>query len=87
MKQLSRLSLIILSVLLCVSTYAEDEVFLDLNPPEIQRYDTGKLEYENTKLNIDEEENYLKPSFQTLKNMFDEEFLTKDTVSKTKETR
>ena len=58
----------------CGALYASDEVYLDLNLPEIYKYDTGKLQYENRKLKEEDDENYLKPSFQTMKNMFVEDF-------------
>ena len=51
--------------------YASDEVYLDINPTEIHRFDTGELQYENSKKNDDEDEDYIKPSFQTMKKMFD----------------
>ena len=67
--------------------FANDgEVFLDLNAPDIHRYDTGKFQYENKKLEVDEEEeNYLKPSFSNMKKMFDEDFYSEKKVSNKKE--
>jgi len=64
-------------------TYAEDEVFLDLNTSETYKFDTGKLRYENEKLNSDDDDaDYLKPSFYTFKKMFDEDFRSDDKSSK-----
>ena len=40
----------------------------------VNRFNTGKLQYENPKTDADEDENYLKPSFYNLKKMFDEDF-------------
>lgn len=66
--------------------YADEEVFLDLNAPEIHKYDTGNFQYENKKLEVDEEEeNYLKPSFHTMKKMFDEDFYSDKKFSNKKE--
>lgn len=67
------------------SIYAYDEVHLDLSAPELHRFDTGQLQYENKKTDYDDEEDYLKPSFQTMKKMFDEDFYKPKTVSTTKE--
>ena len=65
---------------------ASDDVYLDINTPDIHRFDTGKLQYENRKINIDdEEENYLKPSFQTIKKMFDEDFYMPKKIKTKKE--
>lgn len=63
-------------------TYALDEVYLDLNVPKTNSFDTGVLNYENKKTNNDEDENYLKPSFQIIKKMFDEDFRESETTKK-----
>lgn len=69
------------------SVYASEEVYLDINPTEIHRFDTGELQYENSKKNDDEDEveNYIKPSFKTMKKMFDEDFYKTKTITTTKE--
>ena len=66
-------------------SYASEEVHLDLSVPEYHRFDTGKLQYENKKMNDEEDENYLKPSFQTMKNMFEEDFYKPKKVTTKKE--
>ena len=66
-------------------SYASDEVYLDLNTPEYHRFDTGKLQYENKKMDVDDEEDYLKPSFQTMKKMFDEDFYMPKKIKTKKE--
>ena len=78
--------IILLTFLLLISqVFAEDEVYLDLSIPDIQRINTGQLQFENKKLNMEENEDYLKPSFQTMKKMFDEDFYKPKTVSSKKE--
>ena len=84
MKKLYFITIIMLFFVGCA--IAEDEVYLDVNLPDLHRYDTGKFQYENKKLEIDEEEeNYLKPSFQTMKKMFEEDFYSEKKVSNKKE--
>lgn len=73
MKQLIS-NFIIICVLLGNTAFAAEEVYLDFNTRDIRHLDTGTLRYENIKSDDDEDENYLKPSFQTIKNMFDEDF-------------
>ena len=51
-----------------------EEVYLDLNLPDLHSYDTGSLDFHNEKKSVDDDENYLKPSFYTIKKMFDEDF-------------
>lgn len=55
---------------------AEDEVYLDLNTFEVNRYDTGTYDYGNKKSRYDTEddENYLKPSLKLFKDMIKEDF-------------
>ncbi len=65
--------------------YASDEVYLDVNIPEVHKFDVGQLKYENKKSDIEEDEDYLKPSIQNMKKMFDEDFYKSKTVSTTKE--
>ena len=79
------LLLIFCLILISPQIIAADEVFLDLRTP-IHKYDTGKLNYENKKLDSEEDENYIKPSFYTIKKMFDEDFRSdkKDTGRKAK---
>ena len=67
------LLLIFCLILISVQVIAVEEVFLDLRTP-VHKYDTGKLNYENKKLDSEEDESYLKPSFYTIKKMFDEDF-------------
>ena len=65
------------------SACAEDEVFLDLDINETYKFDTGKLRYENKKLDSDDDDaDYLKPSFYTLKKMYDEDFRSDGKPSK-----
>ena len=76
----------ILSLGVLCSYAQEDTVFLDLNAPEIHKYDTGKIQFDNQKPDItDDDENYLKPSFHTMKKMFDEDFYSEKKVSNKKE--
>ena len=56
------------------SAYAEEEVILDLGIPQSKSFDTGKLDFRNIPKTDDEDENYLKPSFQSMIKMFDEDF-------------
>lgn len=68
-------SIISVFVLFSCPVLAEDEVYLDLSIPEVPRYSTGSLRFENPAKDIyEEDENYLKPSFGTIKDMFDEDF-------------
>lgn len=78
-------NIIILIFILTITvgyTNALDEVYLDLSVPKFNSFDTGTLNYENKKVNYDEDENYLKPSFQTIKKMFDEDFRSLDMIQK-----
>ena len=68
-------NIILFLLLFSCPVLAEDEVFLDLSLPEVPRYNTGSLRFENpAKDTYEEDENYLKPSFGTIKDMFDEDF-------------
>ena len=59
---------------LILPVLAEEEVYLDLSIPDTPRYNTGKLDFQNQESDYDcDDENYLKPSFQTLKKMLDED--------------
>ena len=55
---------------------AEDEVYLDLNTFEVNKYDTGEYDYGNKKSEYDTEddENYLKPSLKLFRDMIKEDF-------------
>ena len=67
------------------SAFATEEVLLDLNASEVHKFDTGSLQYENKKNVDEEEEDYLKPSMQTMKKMFDEDFYKSKTLTTKKE--
>ena len=60
---------------------ALEEVYLDLDSPDFHKFNTGKIEYENKKLETDDDEDYLKPSIWTLKKMFDEDFRSEENKS------
>lgn len=66
-------------------SFGAEEVLLDLNASEIHKFDTGSLQYENKKNVDEEEEDYLKPSMQTMKKMFDEDFYKPKTLTTKKE--
>ena len=72
--------LIVFLFVLCFSSpfvfAKEEEVYLDLNIPEIHKYNTGKVEFGNQKSNYYdyEDEDYTKPSLLMIKKMYDEEF-------------
>ena len=57
--------------------YAADEVYLDINALEINRFKTGEFNFGNTEKSDDnyDDEKYLKPSdmFDSIKNMFYED--------------
>ena len=80
-----RILLLFLIICCAGELSASEEVYLDLNTPEIHRYNTGTLQYENTKINDEEDENYLKPSFQSMKKMFEEDFYRDKTITTKKE--
>ncbi len=84
MKRLSFLFLIL--YLLCGVCSAEDEVWLDVNTPDIRRFNTGSLNFDNPEKADDEEnENYLKPSFHSIKKMFNEDFFEQKSFSTKKD--
>ena len=67
--------IILCLVVFCAGqTFAEEEVYLDLKTPDVYRINTGSLKYENTKIEHDDDMEYLKPSFGQLKEMFVEDF-------------
>lgn len=75
MKILCNVIILLLFVIFTGPPCFSEDVFLDLNSSEIHKLDTGKLKYENRKLNTaEEEEDYLKPSAENMKKMFDEDF-------------
>jgi len=59
---------------------AQDEVYLDLNTFDVNRFDTGKCDFGNQKsdYDIEDDENYLKPSFKLFKDMLKEDFGKKE---------
>ena len=67
------------------TVFAAEEVYLDVSIPEVHKFNTGILQYENKKIDVEEDEDYLKPSIQNMKKMFDEDFYKSKTVSTTKE--
>ena len=83
---LNKNKIILLFVIIFFSgvSFASEEVYLDLNIPEIHKFDTGKLRYENQKKDEIDDEDYLKPSFWTMKKMFDEDFHESENVTKKK---
>ena len=85
MGKISKIVVLLVFLFSVGTVYADEEVYLDLNIPEVHKFDTGKLQYENKKIDVEEDENYLKPSFQTMKKMFDEDFYKSKKVSTTKE--
>ncbi len=65
---------------------AEEEIFLDVYGPEIHRYETGKLHYQNEKKkSVSDEDSYIKPSFSMIKKMFDEDMLDEKNLKNRKE--
>ena len=81
--------ILLLLILSFGSVYAyakEEDVYLDLNIPEIHKYDTGKVEFGNQKSNYYdyEDEDYTKPSLLMIKKMYDEEFRPDKKTSKKK---
>lgn len=52
-----------------------EEVFLDLNSTEIQKYDTGKLQYENKK-SYEYFDTDIDPSLSNLIKIFKEEIMS-----------
>ena len=80
-----RKTLLIIAVLFLSqnTSFAEDEVYLDLNIPDRYRYDVGNYRYENEKSDSldDVDENYLKPSIKSMWKMFQEDVLIKDKKS------
>ena len=85
MGKISKIVVLLVFLFSVGTVYADEEVYLDLNIPEVHKFDTGKLQYENKKIDVEEDEDYLKPSFQTMKKMFDEDFYKPKKVSTTKE--
>ena len=79
------ISAFILLLLFTGVSYSAEEVYLDLSTPEVHRFDTGQLQFENRKSNDEDDEDYLKPSFQTIKSMFDEDFYSPKTITSKKE--
>ncbi len=78
MKFINKRTILIIVLFFAGFAYGSEEVYLDLNTPDIHRFDTGKLQYENKKLNDEDDEDYLNPSFYTMKKMLDEDFRSKD---------
>lgn len=73
--------------LFCGAVFAEEEVLLDINPSDFTRFNTGTLDFNNTS-SIDDEEDikdYLKPSLNSMKKMFDEDFYEPKNISSKKE--
>lgn len=70
--------IIVLSIiLLSAPIFAEDEVNLDINITEINHFNTGSLNFGNSKSDsYDDDEKYLKPTdmFQSIKTLFVEDF-------------
>ena len=81
------LSLVIILSFTSAYVMAHDEVYLDLNSFEVNRYDMGEYDYGNRKSDYDTEddENYLKPSFKLFRDMIKEDFGKKDKIMQKKD--
>ena len=74
---MKKLVLSLICLLFFSFAYAADEVYLDINALEVNRFRTGEFDFGNTEKsdNNYDDEKYLKPSdmFDSIKNMFYED--------------